>query len=651
MLNNQAKKITCVGDEVNLIDTVLNWQFKTSFNIAHLAMGLYFYNNIILLWQLFVKWFFACFRNFNEYFLRILGKTVPSSHNINREEGLLFMENKYFLHQDKLSIDSFLLIPKMLYKYPKYKTLNSVSRLIYSLYLSRYTNTKYHDETGPYIIYSDKELMEKLGISRATCSRSKKELSEAGLIILKKTTGYNKIYIMNYRAPDKSEFYSESDLDSYSFYRFPSVFFEGVFDELSMNAKILYTYYFDWMCLSQMNYIVDDYDRIYFRENRQDQEANILMNKSVILEAKKQLIAADLLIEYQEFSKAKSFYLLKLANYNQKQLVKYNNLPKENRKQFLQDLSVQTKAVVTTPSVNLREIRKSLSLSVDFVVSYLTEKGHSISSHTYNRYERGSRKIPKEILTDVSDLFEKARKDHSCPNMKQANNAKRPVLSNNDTCMTANDTSRSPVMTHMETKNSTYSKPERCQTDIQICSIMESGKDTNISNTENNTKEIYTDDIYIDLNIEEGIQQKDKNINQSKSIDKIFYILNSNKYSVILSSLEELKKMKYFTVNKRRMSYQTLNDYMNIFMNYSDEQIKEYFENLIKRMKGQGYVFKTRRDVISCCLTFLFNDLVKGKEEIEKYITLYQEEWLDEWLRPDKEHYVSNFNWWEDEEK
>ena len=614
-------------------------------------MGLYFYNNIILLWQLFVKWFFACFRNFNEYFLRILGKTVPSSHNINREEGLLFMENKYFLHQDKLSIDSFLLIPKMLYKYPKYKTLNSVSRLIYSLYLSRYTNTKYHDETGPYIIYSDKELMEKLGISRATCSRSKKELTAAGLVLLKKTTGYNKIYIMNYRTPDRSEFYSESDLDSYSFYRFPSVFFDSTFDELSMNAKIMYTYYFDWMCLSQMNYIVDDYERIYFRENRKDQEENILMNKSVILEAKKQLIAADLLIEYQEFSKAKSYYLLKLANYNQKQLVKYNNLPKEDRKKFLLELSVQTKAVVTTPSVNLRETRKSLSLSVDFVVSYLTEKGYSISSHTYNRYERGSRKIPKEILADVSYLFEKTKKDHSCPYTEHQESPKGPHSFINDTCSAINDAFKRPVMTHSETVNNTYSKPEKSHTDIRICNTTEDEKDTNINNTENNTKDIYTDDIYIDLNIDNSIQSKDHNTNQSKSIDKIFYILNSDKYSVITSSLEEMKKMRFFTVNKKRMSYQTLISYMNIFLNYSDEQIREYFDNLIKRMKGQGYVFKTRRDVISCCLTFLFNDLLKGNEEIEKYITINQEPWLDEWLKPDKEHYVSNFNWWEDEDK
>lgn len=561
------------------------------------------------------------------------------------------MENKYFLHQDKLSIDSFLLIPKMLYKYPKYKSLNSISRIIYSLYLSRYTNTKYADETGPYIIYSDKELMEKLGISRATCSRSKKELSDTGLIILKKTTSYNKIYIMNYRNPDTSEFYSESDLESYSFYRFPSVFFESIFDELSMNAKILYTYYFDWMCLSQMNYIVDDYQRIYFRENRKDQEENILMNKSVILEAKKQLIAADLLIEYQEFSKAKSYYLLKLANYNQGQLARYNNLPKESRKQFLTELTAKTKTVVTTPSVNLRETRKSLSLSVDFVVAYLTEKGHSVSSHSYNRYERGTRKIPKEILADVSELFGRYEKDRICPDMKQGKDHERPVLSINETSCSKTDASLQPNMRHSETRNAPIIQPEEIQSHDDICNTIQTKKATNINKTEKYTDIKYTDDIDIDIDIRNTDMTSKKN--QSNSVETIISILNtsvhSKRYSVVLASLEELQKMKQFTVSHKKMTYHELSACLDIFNSYSESQVREYFDNLIKRMKGQGYVFKTRRDVVSCCLTFLFNDIIKGNDEIEKYITVAHEQWLDDWLRPEKEHYVSHFSWWEDE--
>ena len=201
------------------------------------------------------------------------------------------MENRnnkqYFIQNDKLKIDSFLQIPKLLFKIPKYKKMSLTGRIMYSLYLNRYNDTKYRDSEGPYIIFGDAELQEFLGISRATCIRNKKELINLNLIKIKKTTGYNKIYLMNYRNPDNNEFYTEKDLDSYAFYRFPRVFFDEQFDELTLNAKFLYTYYFDWMCLSQMNYIVDDYDRIYFKESNKDQEANLLLNNTTIITAKK----------------------------------------------------------------------------------------------------------------------------------------------------------------------------------------------------------------------------------------------------------------------------------------------------------------------------------------------------------------------------
>ena len=61
------------------------------------------------------------------------------------------------------------------------------------------------------------------------------------------------------------------------------------------------------MCLSQMNYIVDDYDRIYFRESNKDQEANLLLNNTTIIAAKKMLQASDLLIEYRNFGKEKNY--------------------------------------------------------------------------------------------------------------------------------------------------------------------------------------------------------------------------------------------------------------------------------------------------------------------------------------------------------
>lgn len=112
------------------------------------------------------------------------------------------------------------------------------------------------------------------------------------------------------------------------------------------------------MCLSQMNYVVDNYGRIYFSESEKDQEISLHLNKDTIRTAKKQLIAADLLIDYKDFSKTKNYYLLKLANYNHEQLINYNLLSNKEKNELIKRLSNLNSTLIQTPKINIRQLRK-----------------------------------------------------------------------------------------------------------------------------------------------------------------------------------------------------------------------------------------------------------------------------------------------------
>ena len=66
-------------------------------------------------------------------------------------------KDNFYFSKDDIKINSFILIPKILFTDDKYKNLTILAKMMYSLYLNRYSSTIYKDTNGPYIIFSDKE--------------------------------------------------------------------------------------------------------------------------------------------------------------------------------------------------------------------------------------------------------------------------------------------------------------------------------------------------------------------------------------------------------------------------------------------------------------------------------------------------------------
>lgn len=574
------------------------------------------------------------------------------------------MENRnnkqYFIQNDKLKIDSFLQIPKLLFKIPKYKKLSLTGRIMYSLYLNRYNDTKYRDSEGPYIIFGDAELQEFLGISRATCIRNKKELVNLNLIKIKKTTGYNKIYLMNYRNPDNNEFYTEEDLDSYAFYRFPRVFFDEQFDELTLNAKFLYTYYFDWMCLSQMNYIIDDYDRIYFRESNKDQEANLLLNNTTIIAAKKMLQASDLLIEYRNFGKEKNYYLLKLDNYNQDQLIRYNLLDKKEQSNFLKNIQSLNSSVITTPKQSIKKLRRANNIKVKEIIEMLANYGFSVSPRTYNRYEDGTRKFPKEIYNLVLDYLQQdslsaddvskfIKNEKKTTNIEICNmkNIKRDHINLNLQHDKLQIDTQRLEFDSINDKNDTNYNHDTQHTLIEESNTVEKLSDTNIINTKRQTNNNYTD-----TKINSLIKDNEK---MNRIINSILLSIenmhNKTNRQMIQTCLKRLSSFKTYTIKKVTYDYTSITNMLSILLTYRDEELIEYFDLLITRIKNSGYKFKSPDNIINCFLTFMLNDLLQGKEKVDEYII--EASWAKGFIShaydgaEERTIPVSNYKWWE----
>lgn len=518
--------------------------------------------------------------------------------------------NKYFTGSENLKIDSFIQIPKILFKNPKYNKLTLTSRLIYSLYLNRYNNTKYKDKIGPYIIFGDKELEEFLAITKSTCIRSKKQLLEHNLIYIKKTTGYNKIYIKNYRNPDVDEFYYEQDLESYSFYRFPRIFFDEEFDELSLNSKFLYTYYFDWMCLSQMNYVVDNYGRIYFSESEKDQEISLHLNKDTIRTAKKQLIAADLLIDYKDFSKTKNYYLLKLANYNHEQLINYNLLSNKEKNELIKRLSNLNSTLIQMPKINIRQLRKDADISVKEMINLLKNKNYIVSPQTYNRYEKGTRKCPKELYNKIVEILKAATK----------NEKSNPLLTNESHINGILTPDKDEEKPH-KTKNDTYENDKKDinkKVDVQLHKV----ENTTFRNANIESNITYTDN-YNNLNyIDNNLLTIINTINSLNNLSKM-------KKAMISKSLQSLKSKQGFTLNNKFIDLSTLNSLLSILCELKPNEIESYFLDVIERMSTYKDSFKSNVAITNCFLTFILNDLIKGKNHVLSYIQ--DDDWSALW--------------------
>lgn len=263
----------------------------------------------------------------------------------------------YFELEEKLQIDAFLQIPKVLFT-DKYKSMTTLSRIIYSLYLNRYVTTIFKDDEGiPYIIYSDEEMSKKTGTTRMSCSRAKKELTELGLIRMEKTVRFNHIYVYNYRSSSNNRnYYTIEDMNEMQFYKFPHELFEDKFKKLSLNEKMLYVYYLDIITLSQAHSYADNYRRVFFYDAADTQGEHICLSARTVTSARKKLFACHLLHKNQDYSKKAKYYLKKLSQYNEVDLIAFLELDKTaQQKEFLKKISEQEESLL--------EFRKNVTSS------------------------------------------------------------------------------------------------------------------------------------------------------------------------------------------------------------------------------------------------------------------------------------------------
>ncbi|NUF98951.1 hypothetical protein GYW21_09400 [Lactobacillus mellis] len=93
-------------------------------------------------------------------------------------------------------------IPTVLFENPKYKGLSSDAKLLYGIYirhqqLSQMNQQRWRDKKGQvFFIFTNQEAGNYLGWGNGKVVRVKKELINYGLLITKKTTSADHLYLL-----------------------------------------------------------------------------------------------------------------------------------------------------------------------------------------------------------------------------------------------------------------------------------------------------------------------------------------------------------------------------------------------------------------------------------------------------------------------
>lgn len=555
-------------------------------------------------------------------------------------------KNKYYTFNDDLKM-TFLSIPKILFIDERYKKLNVTSKIIYSLFLNRYISTTYKDANGPYVIFSDKELVEKLGIGRTTCVRARNELRECKLISFSKSVSYNKIYLYSYlQDSDTTHFFTEEDLQGYKFYKFPTEFFNEKYKNLPLTAKLVYTVYLDTLCLSQVNYFVDSSERIYFQESRETQIKKLNFSKPTIKEARNLLQVCGLLLEYKKFSEDIRYYLLKLTHYNDR-IEEYKSLTKEEQKQFIKKITDADKQeLIINPKkvgYKLREKRLNTRLTQLQVVQYLEQLyGIKISKSTYNKWELGRIHIAKDVYVKVVEILD---------NQKNKDNV--PLKENNETIDVPLSEECETIDFHIEKEMKHDSLLLEKSETIQSQDVKQSKEKKANNHKKNNescityTEDINTESINTKNNLLINLINKINN-----SINLSIYLQEKDK-SFIEACFDKLRTFKrfYMTKDEHMIEEEELITYLKTISN--PVILEKNCILILEKINTSNYVFKTPENQINCFLTFLFNELNQTKEKPAWFTG--QSEFIAQMkaqsrLQPeiDVDETIKNLNWWEE---
>lgn len=539
--------------------------------------------------------------------------------------------DKYYKYEDKI-VNSFLFVPKFLFSDERFMKLSVTEKLIYSLYLHRYTISQYHDEIGRYIIFTDDDIVDKLYITSRTCIRARKKLEEANLIKIQKTLTYNKIYLVNVlKASESEHFFNENDLEGLKFYQFPREFFEDTYKNLTLNAKMVYTVFLDTLTLSQMNYFVDSNKRIYFQENMDIQIKKLNLTKPTIREARYLLMVCGLLLEYKTFTEDIRYYPLKLSHFTDRTAEYKKCKTAKEKKEFIEMTTKQDKdELILNPlkiGVKLKDYRKDAGLTQTRLISLLREKNVDITQQTYSSYENGKLHIKKELYDICLECIQDEKKKLSEYTRPKEN----IVMNDNSKEKNCHDIqAENKEMSLVEEKLFTNEKKELTSPER---------KESHINYTYTNKKENNYNEKLIEL------------INSINNIINTSHILLEEK-DYLTACFDKLRIYKRFYLNTSQELFTTERLYEVLQKMNERNKVEEVCLKILDRIETSHYQFKTPDSAINCFITFLLNELKVEEKQADDVPEWFSKKKFQFGRLPERHVDVSddikNLKWWED---
>lgn len=352
-------------------------------------------------------------------------------------------KSRFYVSGDSSRVDSFIQIPKALFTDERYSGLPIRCKIAYSIYLSRYTATTYHDDVGPYIIFADRDMAQLIDTTPAYVKTVRRRLRDAGLIDYRRSVSYNRIYLYSYShvQDEDNMFFYENTLDSWRFYRFPRRLLEPEFINLGLDVKFVYSMYFDMMCLSQANFFSDSMERIYFQQSADDQVLRSGFSKPTLRKCRDMLKACHLLSEYHPFSQSIRFYLLKLDQFEDN-VFKFENMTPDEKSSFIKDLdrSFAEQFAVRHEVPDYRKRLKEKKITVaEAAKRFMAETGKSLSVGGLRKYLNGTRQMPDDVRDSLDRLLEgdpplcnKSDKQYAEKDISSMQNKQRAFYSKSD---------------------------------------------------------------------------------------------------------------------------------------------------------------------------------------------------------------------------
>lgn len=455
----------------------------------------------------------------------------------NKKSNVIMDKNqnsRFYISGDSSHVDSFIQIPKALFTDERYSGLPIRCKVAYSIYLSRYTATTYHDDVGPYIIFADRDMAQFIDTTPAYVKTLRRRLKEAGLIDYRRSVSYNRIYLYSYSHVQNEDnmFFYENTLDSWRFYRFPRRLLEPEFINLGLDVKFIYSMYFDMMCLSQANFFSDSLERIYFQQSADDQVLRSGFSKPTLRKCRDMLKACHLLSEYHPFSQSIRFYLLKLDQFEDN-VFKFENMTPDEKATYIKllDRNFADQFAVHHELPDYRKRLKEKKITVAQAAErFMEETGKSLSVGGLRKYLNGTRQMPDDVKDSIERLL---KGDPALCNKSDEHNTEKDISSlkeKKQTFYSKDDEDSDDFITFISDTDSKYTEENKTE-DRYTNKIKEEEKEKK--------KENHTALITFISGTEFPLSERDRMF--LSSVDAyIFKNKDSNEFNAFYSEINEL---------------------------------------------------------------------------------------------------------------